>query len=205
MSSEPAETPSSEPVVTPGGETAGMSSGASGGVHAGASAQVSEEEEMRAAYEAELSRITSVEMILQSTVSLLNIGGRRLGLSAPSAAQAQSERDLTQVSDAIDAARALMGILERRMPAELGPLRDAIAQLQMAYAREVQAAQPTAASTTAATQSSTVPQSSTAPNPAPAQEPADRPAEKPAEADEGEQRQGPGPAQASGRLWVPGR
>ena len=44
------------------------------------------EQEMRAAYEAELNRITSSEMILQTTVSLLNIGGRRLGLTAPGAA-----------------------------------------------------------------------------------------------------------------------
>ena len=38
------------------------------------------EEELRAAYEAELSRITSADMVLQATVSLLNIGARRLGL-----------------------------------------------------------------------------------------------------------------------------
>ena len=37
---------------------------------------------MRAAYEAELSRITSADMILQSAASLLNIGGLRLGLGA---------------------------------------------------------------------------------------------------------------------------
>ncbi|MGA9875558.1 MAG: hypothetical protein WBQ21_07105, partial [Solirubrobacteraceae bacterium] len=105
------------------------------------------EEEMQAAYEAELNRITSTEMILQTTVSLLNIGGRRLGL-APSpdpqsaTSQAATERDLEQVRDAIDGARALMPILERHMAGELGPLRDAISQLQMAYAREVQGARP---------------------------------------------------------------
>ncbi len=90
------------------------------------------EDELRAAYEAELNRITSAEMIIQTTVSLINIGGRRLGLAPagaggdPSAAPG-SERDLEQVRDAIDGASALMPILERRMPAELGPLRDAIA------------------------------------------------------------------------------
>lgn len=147
------------------------------------------EEEMRAAYEAELNRITSAEMIIQTTVSLINIGGRRLGL-APSAASGDqsatpgSERDLEQVRDAIDGASALMPILERRMPAELGPLRDAIAQLQVAYAREAQ----NSASTTSTSSTS---QAKVAKEP-----------EKPTEDD---QQSGPGPAQASGRLWVPGR
>ncbi len=98
------------------------------------------EEELRAAYEAELNRISSVNMILQTTVSLINIGGRRLGMTAPGSPPAEAERDLEQVRDAIDGARALMPILERHMAAELGPMRDAISQLQMAYAREVQAA-----------------------------------------------------------------
>jgi hypothetical protein len=144
------------------------------------------EAEMRAAYEAELNRITSAEMIVQTTVSLINIGGRRLGLAPaagdPSATPA-SERDLEQVRDAIDGASALLPILERRMPGELGPLRDAIAQLQVAYAREAQSS-PSQTSTTATTQGSKPEQA------------------KPAE-DHGQQ--GQGPAQASGRLWVPGR
>jgi len=46
----------------------------------------------RAAYEAELSRITSADMILQAAVSLLNLGGRRLGLAPGS----EGERDLEQ-------------------------------------------------------------------------------------------------------------
>jgi hypothetical protein len=147
------------------------------------------EDEMRAAYEAELNRITSTEMIIQTAVSLINIGGRRLGLAPavaggdPSAAPG-SERDLEQVRDAIDGASALMPILERRMPAELGPLRDAIAQLQVAYAREAQ----NSAGTTPTSSASQVKVA--------------KEAEKPAEDD---QQSGPGPAQASGRLWVPGR
>jgi hypothetical protein len=156
------------------------------------------DEEMRAAYEAELNRITSTEMILQTAVSLLNIGGRRLGLTPPSGpgsptssggAAAGGERDLDQVSDAIDAVRALMPILERRMPREIGPLRDAVSQLQMAYAREVQAArEPAPAAPTAG------PPSPDAPVP-PQTPPSSAEGEKPA----------PGPAESSGRLWVPGR
>jgi hypothetical protein len=150
------------------------------------------EEEMRAAYEAELNRITSSEMILQTAVSLLNIGGRRLGLAAPTTpgapAGATAERDLEQVRDAIDGASALLPILERRMPRELGPLRDAVAQLQVAYAREAQSASNTTATTA----------------PAAMAEP-EKPREKQERPADGEQQQGPGPAQASGRLWVPGR
>ena len=149
------------------------------------------EAELQAAYEAELNRITSAEMIIQTTVSLINIAGRRLGLAPGGAgpdqpATSTDERDLEQVRDAIDGARALMPILERRMPGEMGPLRDAIAQLQVAYAREVQGS----ASTTSTT-------STTSSQPQATKDP-----EKPAATD---QSPDPGPAQASGRLWVPGR
>jgi hypothetical protein len=118
------------------------------------------EEELRAAYEAELSRITATDMIVQATVSLLNVGAHRVG----------SEGDLEQAGDAIDAAGALLKILDRRLPAnELKPMRDALSQLQMSYARAVSSA-------------------------------GERPAaERPASAPK------PGPAEASGRLWVPGR
>jgi hypothetical protein len=145
----------------------------------------------RAAYEAELNRITSSEMILQTAVSLLNIGGRRLGLTPPPAGSptgAGGERDLEQVRDAIDGASALLPILERRMPRELGPLRDAVAQLQVAYAREVQSS------------SNATPVAPQAPPAEPS-----KAAEKSEKPTEGEQQEGPGPAQASGRLWVPGR
>jgi hypothetical protein len=154
------------------------------------------EEELRAAYEAELNRITSAEMIIQTTVSLINIAGRRLGL-APSAtggdptAEQGVERDLEQVRDAIDGATALMPILERRMPSEMGPLRDAIAQLRFAYAREAQSAPGANVSATTPGAQSTTSQ------PPPAED-----SQKPADDD---QSAGQGPAQASGRLWVPGR
>ena len=176
-----------EPNALSGGATTETQPGS------GAGEQPSEQD-LRAAYEAELNRITSSDLILQTTVSLINIGGRRLGLTAPGVAPAESERDLDQVRDAIDGARALMPILERHMPNELGPMRDAIAQLQMAYAREIQAAP--AAAPTAPQAPSTAPTASTAPSAPQSEEPA-TPGSEPQE--------GPGPAQASGRLWVPGR
>jgi hypothetical protein len=161
------------------------------------------EEEMRAAYEAELSRITSADMILQSAASLLNIGGLRLGLVP----EATVERDLEQVRDAIDAVRALLPILERHAPQQLGPLRDALSQLQMAYTRELQneaspPAPPAAGATAGAGQTS----APSAPD-GPAAEPAAEqpPAAAPAKTEGSEGAEGPGPAESSGRLWVPGR
>ncbi len=146
------------------------------------------EAELRAAYEAELSRITSADMVLQATVSLLNLGARRLGLvGGPDPAvpeQGTPERDLEQVRDAIDAVRGLMPVVERRAPQEARPLRDALSQLQMAYARESQSAP--------------------APTPQPAQaSPQAAPAPPQPEPDAA--KSGPGPAESSGRLWVPGR
>ncbi len=178
------------------------------------------EQELRAAYEAEMQRMTSADMLLQATVSLLNIGGYRLGLAAPGQGAQPSEdvRDLNQVREAIDGARALLPILERTSPQELRPLRDALSQLQMAYAREagaqaqpgqadaqdqpgkagarVQPGQPDAGAgqTAGAGQ---------------AQSPG-APAAGPGAGAEGERDaqpkpSGPGPAESSGRLWVPGR
>ena len=147
------------------------------------------EQELREAYEAELSRITSAEMVLQAAVSLLNIGGYRLGLAAGPGEGAGPERDLDQVRDAIDGVRGLMPVLERSMPAELGPLRDALARLQMAYAREADAV---------------------AQEPPPGggertDEPAAGAGGAPGAAGEQAGTERKGPAESSGRLWVPGR
>ena len=89
------------------------------------------EEELRAAYEAEMSRISSADMILQATVSLLNIGGYRLGLARSAQASGQEQpageaRDLEQVRDAIDGARALLPVLERTAHRDAPPARRAV-------------------------------------------------------------------------------
>jgi len=153
------------------------------------------EEELRAAYEAELSRLTTTDMIAQTAVSLLNLGARRL--AAPSEDPTRpAERDLEQARDAIDAVRALLDILERRIPQELRPLREALSRLQMAYARELSdpsAAPPGAESTDAG--SSGEPGAGGAASPAGGD----------SAPDAGEQPPGPGPAESSGRLWVPGQ
>ena len=155
------------------------------------------EEELRAAYEAELSRITAVDMMAQAAVSLLNIGARRLGPPAGAAGEGghpqASAGDLEQAGDAIDGARALLGILDRRIPQELGGLRDALSQLQIAYAREVQGR-------AARAQGEQGDALAPPPGAAPAGGGA---APEPGAGEKG--KDGPGPAEASGRLWVPGR
>jgi hypothetical protein len=153
---------------------------------AGGTAGAPSEDELRAAYEAELNRITSADLVLQTAASLLNLGARRLGLTGGRAG-AESERDLEQVRDAIDGVRALMPILERRHAGEVGQLRDALSQLQMAYARE--APRPTGEQKSAGEQAAAAAGES---KPGPAAQQSSRPT-------------GPGPAETSGRLWVPGR
>lgn len=171
--------------------------GAAAGSAAGPTGAQPSEEELRAAYEAELSRITSADMMLQAAVSLLNIGSYRLAPAPPGApgAPAGEGRDLDQARDAIDAVRALLEILERRVDGtELGPLRNALSQLQMAYAREAQAG---------AAEQSAEPQASG--GDAPAQAPPGAEAHAADQAPGTEGSSGPGPAESSGRLWVPGR
>jgi len=158
----------------------GSEGAAPGGAASGAEPS---EEELRAAYEAELARITTSDMLLQTAASLLNIGGLRLGLVP----DATVERDLEQVRDAIDGVRALLPILERHGRVgspNLRPLRDALSQLQMAYTREVQT-------------------ESASPNTG--EQPAPTPPKQPPAPEQPEGSSGPGPAESSGRLWVPGR
>lgn len=137
------------------------------------STQGPSEEELRAAYEAELKRLRVEDVLVQTVVSLLNLGGRKAGL-APGT---EDERDPEQLRLAIEGARALMPLVEPTLGAEAAQVREILSQLQMTYAQS-SAGQP-------------------APD-APAAPPADAPKD-PA------QPEGPGPAQQSGRLWVPGQ
>jgi hypothetical protein len=174
------------------------SSGAGAGAEGRGGGEPSEEE-LRAAYEAELSRISSTDMVMQAAVSLLNIGGRRLGL----AGGGESERDLEQVRDAIDGVRGLLPVLERRLPGELRPLRDALSQLQMAYAREAGASGAGGASEQA--QVDTGDTGGDTPAGAPPRPAGGAGQAPPGAPQSGAGKPGPGPAESSGRLWVPGR
>ena len=94
------------------------------------------EEELRA-LEAEMEKITVDDVLLQTIVSLLNLGARKAGLASPPPAEGEAppEPDLEQVHQAIEGARALLPIVEPRHGAQLGPVRDALSRLQMFYAQ----------------------------------------------------------------------
>ena len=126
------------------------------------------EEELRR-LEAELERITVDDVLLQTTITLLNLAARKAGLGAPPGEGPAP--DWEQVRQAIEGARALLPLLEARHAAELGPVRDTLSRLQMVYAQQAGGAQPGA----------------------------------PAEPGEERKPEGTGPAQSSGRLWVPGQ
>jgi hypothetical protein len=85
-----------------------------------------------AALEAEMERLTVDDVLLQTAITLVNLGARKAGLAGPPGEQ-EPKRDLEQTRDAIEAARAIVPLLEQRHPQEVAPLKDALSQLQMAY------------------------------------------------------------------------
>ena len=89
------------------------------------------EEELRAAYEAQLKQLRVEDVVLQTIVSLVNLGGRKAGLAPGS----EDERDLDQVRMAIDGVRALLPMIEAQLGPDAAQLKDAVSQLQMAYVR----------------------------------------------------------------------
>ena len=127
------------------------------------------EEELRAAYEQQLKQLRVEDVIVQTVVSLVNLGGRKAGL-APGA---EDEADRDQLQMAIEAVRALLPLVEAQLGPDAGAVRDAVSQLQMAYAQM------------------------------PGAPPAGGSQENPAGGEQAPE--GPGPAQSSGRLWVPGQ
>jgi hypothetical protein len=135
------------------------------------------EEELQAAYEAQLARIRIEHLLLDHVVTTVNLGMRRTGL-APGT---ESERDPEQVRIAVESLRALMPVLEQIAPEQVPQIRDALSQLQLAYVRI--GGPPGAGGAD--------PQTPAPPPPAPEPDPP-----KPGE---------PGPAQRSGRLWIPGQ
>jgi hypothetical protein len=150
------------------------------------------EEELRAAYEAELKRLRVEHVLLDNVVALVNIGMRRTGL-APGT---EDERDPDQVRLSIEAIRALLPLLEQAAPDQVAPIRDALSQMQMAYVRiGGQAAGPGGPGARGAPDAPGDPGEPGAGGPGAGAPPEPEPP-KPGE---------PGPAQRSGRLWIPGQ
>src|SRR3954451_21147216 len=89
------------------------------------------EEELRAALEEQMRRITVQDVLLQTVVTLVNLTGRRLTV--------EEEKDLEQARLGIDAMRALLPLCPED---QVAPVKDALSQLQMLFAREAQGGPP---------------------------------------------------------------
>ncbi|MBV9808378.1 MAG: hypothetical protein JO286_14415 [Solirubrobacterales bacterium] len=165
------------------------------------------EEQLRAAYEEEIKRLRVEHILLENVAALANLGMRRTGL-APGT---ESERDPEQVRLAIESIRALLPVLEQTAPSQISAIRDAVSQLQIAFvkiggqAARAGAAEAGAAGSGAAEAGAA---GSGAAEAGAAESGVARPggpgegaAPQPEPSKPGE----PGPAQRSGRLWVPGQ
>jgi hypothetical protein len=132
------------------------------------------EEELRAyaaQLEEQMRQLRVEDVLVQTIVTLVNLGGRRAGLAQGT----ENERDPEQLRLAIEGARALLPLIESELGPDGNAIREALSQLQMAYAQIAGGQAPQGG------------EGGEGGTPEP-----DKPA-------------GPGPAQASGRLWVPGQ
>jgi len=138
------------------------------------------EEELRAALEEQMKQVRVEQVVVQAAVDVLNVTVMRAGLVPGS----EAERDLEQTRVGIEAVRALLPLVDQALgPEQTRQIRDALSQLQMAYAQAVQGGSGPAEPSADAPKSPAAPQQQQA-EPSP---------------------EGPGPAQRSGRLWVPGQ
>jgi hypothetical protein len=142
------------------------------------------EEELRAAYEQQLKQIRVEDVLVQTVLSLINLGSLRAGLVPGN----ESEADPQQLRQAIEAVRALLPQVEPVLGPDARQIRDAISRLQMEYARLA------GTGAGAGGEGPGAPEGAEQPG-----EPAPQGAQQPPNPDD------PGPAQSSGRLWVPGR
>ena len=95
------------------------------------SEQEPNEDELRAALEEQMRHIRVEDVLLQTLVTLINLGARRLGLAGPP--EEAGEADPNQARLAIEGARALLPLLPQD---QLGQVRDALSQLQMVYVQQ---------------------------------------------------------------------
>jgi hypothetical protein len=87
------------------------------------------EEQLAAAYEEQIKQLRVEDVVLQTIVSLLNLGGRKAGL-APGT---EDERDLNQLGLTIEGVRRLLPLVEEALGPDAAQLKEAVSQLQMAY------------------------------------------------------------------------
>jgi hypothetical protein len=164
------------------------------------------EEELRAAYEAEVKKIRVEQILLEQVVTLVNLGMRRTGL-APGT---EDERDAGQVRLAIEAVRALLPLLEQTAAPQAGQIRDALSQLQLAFLKLGGASAPEQPGPEPGASGPRAP-GPDAPGPdAPGTDAPETGGDgeagtAPSPASEPDKAEEPGPAQRSGRLWIPGQ
>lgn len=85
-------------------------------------------EELRVKMEEEIKKVTVEDVVLQSTVSILNLAARRIAK--------EDERDLAQGKLGIDVVRALL----EHLPDEARErVQEAVSELQLLYAKEAAA------------------------------------------------------------------
>ena len=90
------------------------------------------EEELRQQLEEQLKQLRVEDVLLQTIVTIVNLTGRKLTV--------EDEKDVEQAKIGIEAVRALLPLCPEE---QVAPVRDALSQLQMLFARESQ--QPEAA------------------------------------------------------------
>ncbi len=91
------------------------------------------EEELQAAFEEQMRNIRVEDVVLQTVATLVNLAGRRLGLAD------EEDKDVEQARVAIDSARVLLPFCPEE---QLPPIKQAMSQLQIAFAKEAQDAAP---------------------------------------------------------------
>jgi hypothetical protein len=155
------------------------------------------EEELRAAYEAQIKQVRIEHVLLEHVVTVANLGLRRTGL-APGT---EDERDPEQVRLAVDSIRALLPLLERSLPEQAAQIKDALSQLQFAFLKIGGDQAETGEAKPPGPEPAQPPETGPAAGPS---EPGSPPAAGPPEPDKPGSEDA-GPAQRSGRLWVPGQ
>jgi hypothetical protein len=169
------------------------------------------EEELRAAYEEQIRQVRVDHVLLDNVVMLINLGMRRTGLMPGT----ESERDVGQVQLAIESVRALMPMLEAAVPEQARQIRQALSQLQMAYV-QLGGSDAPASGAAASEAGPTAPGGASGPGEPSGTRPGDGPASPGAGPGTGSPEPAspqppaskpdePGPAQRSGRLWIPGQ
>ena len=142
-------------------------------------------EEQLAQLEAELDRVSVDEVLVQTMVSLLNLGARKAGLAQTAPGRPGPPPDWDEARQAIDAVRALLPLVEKHHPEQGNALRDMLSQLQMAYSRLAPAEQTGAGEAAGGGAPPTGQPQPGQPQPKPQDQQSD--------------------AVRSGRLWVPGQ